>query len=69
MAIIKVTSKISNTYHPKYGELVAGQEYEIDEQDFGDEIFERQNTEHRTQSADLKNKNHYASRVTEKKEE
>jgi hypothetical protein len=41
MAVIKVRSKIGNTVHPKYGPLEEGQELEIDEQDFGDEIFER----------------------------
>jgi hypothetical protein len=52
MAVIKVIAKISNTYHPKYGALVAGQEYQIDEQDFGDEIFERvKNKEIATPSA------------------
>lgn len=41
MATIKVIAKIGDTYHPKYGELVKGHEYEIDEADFGDEIFEK----------------------------
>ncbi len=41
MAVIKVRSKIGNTVHPKYGPLEEGQVLEIDEADFGDEIFER----------------------------
>lgn len=41
MAVIKVIAKIGDTHHPKYGLLIKGQEYEIDESDFGDEIFER----------------------------
>lgn len=41
MAKITVTAKIGDTYHPKYGLLVKGQELTIDEEDFGGEIFER----------------------------
>lgn len=40
MAKITVIAKIGDTIHPKYGFLVQGLEYEIDENDFGDEIFE-----------------------------
>lgn len=29
-----------NTYHPKYGFLKEGEKYEIEDKDFGNEIFE-----------------------------
>jgi hypothetical protein len=51
MATIKVTAKIGNTFHPKYGALVEGQEYTIDEADFGDEIFEKVDGSRRLQPA------------------
>jgi len=41
MATIKVISKVGDTNHLKYGRLVRGKEYDIDEADFGDEIFEK----------------------------
>jgi len=41
MATIKVKSKVENTIHPKYGPLKKGQILEIDEKDFGDQIFEK----------------------------
>jgi hypothetical protein len=40
MATIKVIAKIGDTIHPRLGTLVKGEEYEIDETEFGDEIFE-----------------------------
>lgn len=40
MAVIKVIARIGGTIHPKYGLLEQGKEYEIEEADFGDEIFE-----------------------------
>lgn len=44
MATIKVIAKVGDTHHPRLGLLKKGQEYEIDESDFGDEIFEKQNS-------------------------
>ncbi len=38
---IKVISKVGDTYHPKYGRLVKGMELEIEEADFGKEIFKK----------------------------
>jgi hypothetical protein len=39
---IKVIAKIGNTIHPRLGLLAAGEEYTIDESEFGDEIFTKQ---------------------------
>lgn len=39
---VKVIGKIGNTCHPRLGMLEEGQEYEIEESAFGDEIFEKQ---------------------------
>jgi hypothetical protein len=44
MATITVIAKIGNTFHPKYGALVQGQELQIEEADFGDEIFEKRSS-------------------------
>jgi len=41
MATIRVIAKVGDTYHPKYGSLEKGREYDIEESDFGDEIFEK----------------------------
>ena len=57
MATIKVIAKIGDTYHPKYGLLKKGAEYEIDEQDYGDELFEKISAEEqKNKSATGKNK-------------
>ncbi|MEW6115667.1 MAG: hypothetical protein AB1553_02045 [Nitrospirota bacterium] len=37
---LKVTAKIGDTTHPKYGSLKKGESYEIEPADFGSEIFE-----------------------------
>jgi hypothetical protein len=37
---MNVIARIETT-HLKYGALIAGQEYEIEEDDFGDQIFEK----------------------------
>ncbi len=42
MGKIKVAATVGDTIHPKYGLLTVGQQYEIDEEEFGDEIFEKQ---------------------------
>ncbi|PKN46761.1 MAG: hypothetical protein CVU59_05025 [Deltaproteobacteria bacterium HGW-Deltaproteobacteria-17] len=41
MAKITVKAKIDGGIHLKYGEIKAGQSYEIEEADFGDQLFER----------------------------
>lgn len=41
MAKITVKAKIDGGIHLKYGEIKAGQSYEIEEVDFGDQLFER----------------------------
>jgi hypothetical protein len=41
MGMIKVKSRVGDTVHPKYGCLEVGRGLEIDEADFGDEVFER----------------------------
>lgn len=43
MAKITVKAKINGGVHLKYGEILEGQEYTIDEEDFGAELFERPN--------------------------
>jgi len=40
MAKITVKAKIDAGIHLKYGPIVKGQEYEIEEADFGDQLFE-----------------------------
>lgn len=45
MPKIKVTAKIGDTIHPKYGQLVKGDEYTIEEEEFGEEIFEKVETQ------------------------
>lgn len=42
MALITVTAKITAGYHPGLGKhIVKGETYEIEEEQFGDELFER----------------------------
>ena len=41
MPKITVKAKIGDTIHPKYGLLVKGEEYTIEEEELGEEIFER----------------------------
>jgi len=41
MSKITVKAKIDGGTHLKYGEIKAGQKYEIDPEDFGEELFER----------------------------
>lgn len=41
MLKIQVKAKIDGGVHLKYGEIKAGQTYEIDDVDFGDELFVR----------------------------
>lgn len=41
MPKISVKARIGDTIHPKYGLLVKGQEYTIEKEEFGEEIFER----------------------------
>lgn len=41
MAKIVVVAKIDAGILLKYGEIQAGKKYEIDEEDFGDQLFER----------------------------
>lgn len=41
MPKITVKAKIGDTIHPKYGLLVKGSEYLIEEEEFGEEIFEK----------------------------
>lgn len=36
---ITVTAKITAGHHPKYGAIIAGQIYQIDEADFADQLF------------------------------
>jgi len=43
MARITVTALIDGGVHLKYGEIKAGREYTIDEEDFGAELFARPN--------------------------
>jgi hypothetical protein len=38
---IKVKAKIDAGHHRKYGEIKKGKSYTIDENDFGDQLFER----------------------------
>lgn len=38
---INVVAKITAGVHPKYGAIIEGQTYTIDEQDFGDQLFDR----------------------------
>jgi hypothetical protein len=38
---ITVKAKIDGGIHLKYGEIIKGKEYEIEEEDFGDQLFER----------------------------
>jgi len=45
MARIVVKAKIDGGIHVKYGEIAKGREYEIDEEDFGAELFERPSPE------------------------
>lgn len=41
MAQIKVTAKIDGGTHIKYGEIKKDQQYSIDEEDFGEQLFHR----------------------------
>jgi hypothetical protein len=41
---IKVISKVGDTVHPKYGRLVKGMELDIEEADFGKEIFKKKSS-------------------------
>jgi hypothetical protein len=41
MPKIKVKAKIDAGVHLKYGPIIKGQEYEIEDRDFGPELFER----------------------------
>jgi len=41
MTTITVTARIDAGHHPKYGEIKKGQPYTIDENDFGDQLFDR----------------------------
>lgn len=41
MAKITVKAKIDAGVHLKYGPIIKGQEYEIEENDFGNQLFER----------------------------
>jgi len=41
MATITVKAKINAGHHPKYGEIKKGKPYTIDENDFGEQLFER----------------------------
>ena len=41
MAKITVTAKIDGGVHLKYGEIVKGKQYAIEEEDFGEQLFER----------------------------
>ncbi len=43
MELIEVKAKIGGTNHPKYGALVEGKTYMIEEKDFGGQIFARIN--------------------------
>lgn len=45
MARIRVLAKVGDTVHPRYGRLTEGQELEIEEADFGEEIFRRKGGE------------------------
>lgn len=45
MAQITVKAKIDGGVHRKYGAIIAGQTYPIDEEDFGAELFERPSPE------------------------
>lgn len=40
MPKITVKAKIGDTIHPRLGQLVKGEEYLIEEEEFGEEIFE-----------------------------
>lgn len=64
MANIKVIAKVGNTYHPRFGLLEFGREYEIDEAEFGDEIFEKQQSaksiEHGAKGTESKNTKRHA---------
>ena len=41
MARIMVNARINGGTHVKYGPIIKGQQYEIDDIDFGPELFER----------------------------
>lgn len=41
MGMIKVTAKGNLGIHPVHGEIVENREYDIDENDFGDQLFHR----------------------------
>jgi hypothetical protein len=41
MAKIRVIARVGDTIHPRLGRLVEGEEYEIEESEFGAEIFRK----------------------------
>ncbi len=57
MELIEVKAKIGGTNHPKYGALVKGKTYMIEEKDFGDKIFARINREPGKKASGLSKKN------------
>ncbi len=44
MAKINVIGKGNLGFSPKFGEIVAGQEYTIEEEDFADQLFDRKSS-------------------------
>jgi hypothetical protein len=50
MGMLTVKAKGNLGIHPVYGEIVEGREYEIDENDFGEELFVRVPVEAAAQS-------------------
>jgi hypothetical protein len=51
---ITVIGKANLGFSPKFGEIIAGQEYTIEEADFADQLFTRKPPEKQTKTEVLK---------------
>lgn len=47
---ITVIGKGNLGFSPKFGEIVAGQEYTIEEEDFADQLFDHKSSRRQTES-------------------